>query len=120
MASGQFDSFVKLADTLRELELTVGTAARPVIAEIRTRLIEAVAFRDKGDVAAAVTTIHQAMEQLAVLAGTLDPAEGALMTLIAQRFTGALAQEDRGTAKESVNFMRHRAGDPKDDPNSDW
>ncbi len=115
-----FDSFLKLADTLRELEVTMGPAAQPVIAEIRTRLVEALALRDKGDVAAGITTIRQAMEQLAALAGTLDPAEGALMNAIAQRFASALSQDDRGTAKESVNFMRHRAGDPKDDPNSDW
>jgi hypothetical protein len=116
----QFDSFIKLADGLRELEVTVGAASRPIIAEIRSRLVEAVAFRDKGDITAGIATLRLAMEQLAALAGTLDPSEGALMKMIAQRFAGALAQDDRGTAKESVNFMRHRAGDPKDDPNTDW
>ncbi len=116
----QFDSFIKLADGLREFEVTVGAASRPVIAEIRSRLVEAVAFRDKGDTAAGIASLRLTMEQLAALASTLDPSEGALMRLIAQRFAGALAQDDRGAAKESVNFMRRRAGDPKDDPNTDW
>jgi hypothetical protein len=115
-----FSSFLKLADSLGELEVTLGAASRPVIASIRSKLIEAATARSRGDVAAGVASLHQAMEQLAGLAATLDPAEGAMMGLIAQRLTGALVQGDRESAKESVNFIRHRAGDPKDDPDTDW
>ncbi|MGH7842580.1 MAG: hypothetical protein ACREQT_13810 [Candidatus Binataceae bacterium] len=114
------DAFVPLAEALRELEVTIGPAARPVIAEVRVRLAEAAALRANGDLPAAIETIRLAMERLSALASGLDPAEGAVMRLIAERFTAALNLGDKGVAKETVNFMRHRAGDPKDDPDSDW
>ena len=40
--------------------------------------------------------------------------------MIADRFSQALNFGDKGTAKETVNFMRHKAGDPKDDPDTEW
>jgi hypothetical protein len=40
------------------------------------------------------------------------------MRLIAERFTRALNFGDKGSAKDVVNFMRHKAGDPKDE--DDW
>jgi hypothetical protein len=43
-----------------------------------------------------------------------------MMKFLAERFTEALDAGDRGAAKEAVNIMRHKAGDPKDEPNSDW
>jgi hypothetical protein len=43
-----------------------------------------------------------------------------LMKLIADRLSDALQTGDKGAAKASVNFMRQRAGDPKDDPDNDW
>ena len=115
-----FDPFLKLGDGLRELEVTIGPGARPAIAEIRTRLAEAIAMRERGDMPNAIATVGRAMDQLAALGSQLDPAEGELMRMIAQRFRHALAGGDKGSAKETVNFMRRRAGDPKDDPNTDW
>jgi len=119
-AKDDLDSFFRLAEGLRELEVTIGPKARPVIAEVRGRLGEAAALRQNGDVPAALGAIRQAMARLAALAGELDPAEGMLMKLIADRFAGALGLGDKGVAKETVNFIRRRAGDPKDDPNTDW
>jgi hypothetical protein len=113
-------SFFKLADGLRELEVTIGPEARPVVAEVRSRLEEAARLRENADLPAALEAIQQAMTQLATLAGKLDPAEGMLMKAIADRFTAALNLGDKGLTKETVNFIRHRAGDPKDDPNVDW
>ncbi len=111
---------LKLANALGELEIVLGERARPVVAEVRARLVEAAASRDKGDVAGALDIIQRAMERLASLAARLDPEEGMMMTMIAQRFTSALTAGDRGTAKEAVDLMRRRAGDPKGDKNSDW
>ena len=119
-ATGELDSFFKLAEGLRELEVTIGPQARPVIAAVRDRLGVAAALRQKGDVPAALDAIRDAMTRLAALASQLDPAEGRLMKLIAERFTSALDLGDKGVAKETVNFIRRRAGDPKDDPNTDW
>jgi hypothetical protein len=111
---------MKLRDSLGELEVTVGPKARPVIAEVRSQLAEAASRRDSGDMPAAITSIRTAMERLASLAVQLDPGEGALMRLIAERFSAALNFGDKDAAKDAVNFMRHKAGDPKDEPNTDW
>ncbi len=113
-----FDSFLKLGESLRELEVTVGPKARPVIAEVRARLREAASQRESGDLPAALATIRLAMQRLAALGGELDAEEGGLMRLIAERFTQALNFGDKGAAKGVVNFMRHKAGDPKDE--DDW
>jgi hypothetical protein len=115
-----FDSFIRLSEGLGELEITIGQAARPVIADVRTRLLEAVARQKNGDTAGAVDIIRRAMERLASLAGTLDPAEAMLMRMISQQFGNALQLGDKDAAKNAVNLMRHKAGDPKDDPDNDW
>jgi hypothetical protein len=114
------DFFLKLSEGLRELEVTVGRKARPVIGDVRNRLAEAAARRENGDMPAALSTIRSAMERLASLGSELDPAEGELMRAIAERFTQALDLGDKGSAKDAVNFMRRKAGDPKDEPDTDW
>jgi hypothetical protein len=118
--SVRFDSFLRLADSLGELEVTIGSAARPVIAEVRTRLAEAVGQQKNGDAPGAIATIRGAMERLSSLAATLDPAEAMLMRMLTERFSNALSIGDKDAAKNAVNLMRHKAGDPKDDPNTDW
>src|SRR5207244_515958 len=114
------DFFLKVSQGLRELEVTVGRKARPVIGDVRNRLAEAAARRENGDLPAALSTIRSAMERLASLGNELDPVEGALRRAIAERLTQALEVGDKGSAKDVVNFMRHKAGDPKDEPDNDW
>ncbi len=118
--SASFDSFVSLGESLGELEVTIGPAARPVIAEVRTRLAEAAARQRNGDMPGALAVIRGAMERLASLTGTLDPAEAMLMRMLTDHFSNALSIGDKTAAKNAVNVMRHKAGDPKDDPNTDW
>jgi hypothetical protein len=118
--AANLDSFFKLGEGLRELEVVVGPKARPVIAEVRTRLAEAAAMRDNGNMPSALAAIRLAMDRLASLGSELDPAEGAMMRFVADRFKQALDLGNKGSAKDAVNFMRHKAGDPKDEPNSDW
>jgi hypothetical protein len=60
------------------------------------------------------------MERLAALASTLDPAEAMLMRTMSEHFSNALRVGDKHIAKDAVNVMRHKAGDPKDEPHSDW
>ena len=115
-----FNSFIRLGEGLGELEVTIGPAARPLIAELRTRLAEAAARGQNGDPAGAVDIIRNAMERLALLAGTLDPAEAMLMRMMSEHFNNALRIGDKDAARNAVNTMRHKAGDPKDDPDSDW
>lgn len=43
--SVNLDSFIRLGESLDELEVTIGPAARPVIAEVRTRLAAAAGIR---------------------------------------------------------------------------
>lgn len=118
--SATFDSFIRLSENLGELEITIGSAARPVIAELRARLIEAATLQKNGDKPAAVAVIRNAMERLARLAGTLDPAEAMLMRMVSENLTKALRLGDKDSAKNALNLIRHKAGDPKDDPNTDW
>ena len=114
------EPFLKLADNLSELEVTIGPLARPVVAEVRERLRSAVASRKRGDLFGSLAELRNAMERLASIGSELDPAEGALMRMVAQRFTEALKLGDKGTAKDAVNLMRHKSGDPKDEDNSKW
>ncbi len=117
--TSQPDSFLQLIDRLGELEVVIGEQARPVVAEVRSRLKEAASARHRGDVPGALAIIGQAMERLAGLASGLDAAEGALMRAIAGSFAQALNAGDRGTAKQAVDMMRNKAGDSSKDPDSD-
>lgn len=120
MNAVSFDSFAKLGECLGELEVTIGPAARPVVVEIRTRLAAATARQKNGDTPGAISIIRDAMQQLASLAASLDPAEAMLMRMISEHFSNALRIGDKDTARSTVNIMRHKAGDPKDEPDSNW
>ncbi len=114
------DRFLKLADNLSELEVTIGERARPVVAEVRERLRAAAGCRERGDLPSALAALREAMERLAAMCSELDPEEGALMRMVAQSFTQSLGLGDKGGAKAAVNLMRHKAGDPKDEDGSQW
>jgi hypothetical protein len=118
--SVRFEAFINLGESLRELELIVGPKARPVVAGVREALNQAAARRQAGDSNGAVTLIRKAMERLAVLGSEVDSEEGAMMRFIAERFGQALSSGDKGAAKEAVSIMRHKAGDPKDEPDRGW
>jgi hypothetical protein len=114
------DPFLRLAESLRELEVVIGEKARPVVAEVSAGLRDAAAARERGDIAAALVAIRLAMERLAALGSELEPREGMLMRAIAERFADALAWGRKGDAKAAVEVMRRRAGDTRDDPDDQW
>jgi len=114
------DSFLKLADGLRELEVVIGEKARPVVAGVRAELNAAIASRERGDITGALGKIRRAMERLAALGSELDPAEGMMMREIARVFMASLDSGEKNLAKESVNVMRRKAGDSKDEDRTDW
>ncbi len=116
----QSDSFLQLIDRLGELEVVIGPQARPVVAELRARLRQAAAARERGDVPGALAIIAQAMERLAGLANSLDAAEGAMMRAIAASFGQALSAGDKGGAKRAVEVMRAKAGDGSKDKDPQW
>src|SRR5271167_1855975 len=99
------DPVTKLAQNLGELEIVIGERARPAIAGVREGLRDALACRERGDMAGSIAAIRIAMERLANLGGTLDEAEGAMMRFIAERFTEALGAGHKGDAKTSVDVM---------------
>src|ERR1700677_1187458 len=113
------DPFTKLAQNLDELEIVIGERARPAIAAVREGLRDALACRERGDMAGSIAAIRVAMERLANLGSSLDPEEGAMMRLIAERFTAALGAGQKGDAKSTVDVMRRKAGDTKDDDKKD-
>jgi hypothetical protein len=114
------EPFLKVAESLGELELALGKNARPAIAQVRADLTEAMAKRQAGDAPAALSLIRRAMARLSALGGELDPSEGAMMRLVAERFSQALTRGDKSTAKDAVNIMRHKAGDQQDEKKDDW
>ena len=107
------DSFLKLAENLGELEVVIGPKARPVVAEVRAGLRDAIACRERGDLPGALAAIERAMERLAALGTQLDPTEGAMMRALAQHFSQALNAGLKGEAKVAVNVMKTKAGDPR-------
>src|ERR1700730_13795141 len=113
------DSFLKLADGLRELEVVIGEKARPVVVQVRKELREAVASRERGDMSGTLEQIHRPSERLANLVAEVDPAEGAMMREIARIFMQSLNFGEKGAAKEDSNVILHKPGDPKDDDHSD-
>jgi hypothetical protein len=114
------DPFTRLAQNLGELEIVIGERARPAIAGAREALRDALACRERGDMAGSLAAIRLAMERLAALGSTLDQKEGAMMRLIADRFATALGAGHKDDAKTSVDLMRRKAGDTKDDADKDW
>ena len=118
--TASFETFLNLGDSLGELELIAGPKARPVIAMMRNQLIAAAAKRQAGDAQGALALITQAMGNLVAIGIEVDSNEGAMMRAIADRFGQAMSAGDKGSAKEAVTLMRHKAGDPKDDPSNDW
>ncbi len=114
------DPFLKLADRLGELEIIVGERARPVVAELRESLHGAIARRQAGDLPGSLALLRRAMERLTAMGGELDPEEGALMRMVAERFGQALETGDKGAARTAVKIMRQKSGDPSDEDNSSW
>jgi hypothetical protein len=95
---------------LGELEIVIGANARPTVAAVRTRLIQAMAARDRGDPVEALRLIGAAMEELATLADKLDPGEAMLMRALSDRFRSALLRGDLPEAKQDMDVMFDRAG----------
>ena len=115
------DSFLKLAENLGELEVVIGPKARPVVAEVRAGLRDALACRERGDLPGALAAIERAMDRLAALGTQLDPAEGAMMRTLAQHFSRALSAGLKGEAKVAANVMKNKAGDPQGgDDGNQW
>ena len=100
----------QLVGRLSELEVVLGDAARSVLPVVRTRLVEAIAARDRGDPPAAIAKIGDAMDRLSALADQLDPAEAMLMRALAHRFRSALLRGDHAGAQQTAATMFEKSG----------
>lgn len=95
---------------LDELAAVFGAEAEGVLGAVRAGLLRAMAARDRGDGAAAVTHIGEAMDRLVALAERLDPAEAVLMRTVAEQFRAALLRRNTGEARQSADVMFERSG----------
>jgi len=99
-----------LFSRMGELKVVLGPKAAPGVGEVERHLREGLAARERGDMHGAITKISQAMDFLAGLAADADPAEGAMMRAVAERFKQALAHGALGEAKKTAEVMRERSG----------
>lgn len=109
------ENFVTRID---ELEKVIGPHARPVIESVKAKMLEGLAARDRGDQAASMAAIAQAMTEIAQLADGLDGAEGQLMRGLTQQFFTSLSRGDEGGAERDLDAIQARAGKPKTDVRS--
>lgn len=115
MDDAALDSFLKLADNLSELEVTLGERARPMVAEVRRGLLDAVACRRRGDLPGALALLRSAMERLAAMGIASDSEQAAPTRMVARRFAEALRPGGKGAVKDTVDVIRHKTGGPQDE-----
>jgi hypothetical protein len=71
---------------------------------------QGLAARDRGDAAAAVTRIVEAMDLLAELATTAPGLDGQMLRAMAENFRNALGRGSLGEAKAAADVMRDQSG----------
>ncbi len=96
-----------------DLATALGPHAGAGLGRIKARLEQAVSMRGDGRVEEAVGQVLTAMQELAQLATTLDPAEAQAMQALASTFQSALRGGKPANAAESVDAMRERSGAKK-------
>ncbi|MCK6554824.1 hypothetical protein L6Q96_09625 [Candidatus Binatia bacterium] len=95
---------------LGDLEAALGPSVRPILGAVRTRLITAMAARDRGEMLEAISDVAMAMEELAACADDLDPAEAAAMRMASRSLRVALLRGDEPGARGSAAAMLERSG----------
>ena len=96
-----------------ELKAMLGPAAAPGVDAVAELLREGLAARERGDASTAVARIGTAMDRLAALAGSADPAEGAMMRAVADHFRRALGRRGaRGRGADARAFRQRRPSPP--------
>jgi hypothetical protein len=100
----------QLVSGLTELEVVLGEVGKQVVPAIRTRLIEAMAARDRGDSQTMVRAVGAAMRELAAVGDRVGQGEGRMMTALAERFERSLLQGDLANAKKDMDVMFDRSG----------
>lgn len=104
------ESLEALIAGFADLQTALGPGAAAGLAGIQGRLEHAVSLRKDGRVQEAVQEILVAMQSLAELAGSLDPAEAQAMQALAGSFQSALQAGQAAHAADSVDSMRKKSG----------
>ncbi len=103
-----------LVNGLERLGSVLGEAAGVRLERVRAELLGAVAARDKGDPAEVKSRIGRAMEELAILGESLDPAEGMAMRALAEQFVSGLDRGDSDAVERNLDEIQARTGRPKE------
>lgn len=93
-----------------QLETVLGAAGREAALSIRSRIINAMAARDRGDTEDMIDSISSAMRDLATAAGRISPGDGQAMAAVAEHFRRSLLRGDVASAKEGMDIMFDQSG----------
>ena len=99
-----------LLTRLDEIAVVVGPATAPRLGAVREGLARALTLHAGGDVRAATYAIAAAMQELANIAGALDPVEAEAMRAVAAQFGGAMARGETAEMQRASELMRERSG----------
>jgi hypothetical protein len=93
-----------------ELQVILGPGSAAGVARLEALMQQGLAARDRGDAAAAVTRIVEAMDLLAELATTAPGLDGQMLRAMAENFRNALGRGSLGEAKAAADVMRDQSG----------
>jgi hypothetical protein len=93
-----------------ELRHALGPDGAAGVVQVEAMIAQALAARDRGDGAAALAGIVEAMQRLADLATKAGSPEGALLRGMAERFRQAVVHTDLSQAKDAAETMREQSG----------
>jgi hypothetical protein len=93
-----------------EMKVVLGPRAAPEVDRLGSLVQQALAARERGDAAAAVARIGEAMRGLAALATHALPAEAPALRGMVERFQQAMHRGAVGEAREAADVMRARSG----------
>ena len=93
-----------------ELRAILGPRAAAGVDGLEALMQQGLAARERGDRAAAVGLVVQAMRRLAELAADSDAVEAPLLRGMAENFAAALERGALGDAKAAAEVMRERSG----------
>lgn len=99
-----------LAVGLDELETIFGPSAAPVVREVRSALLAALAARDRGDAPAVMRDLQRAMTTLSQLFANTDPQQAAEMGTMIVGLQQALQSGGGEEARRIAEEMRKRSG----------
>ena len=93
-----------------ELKHALGAGGAERVGALEAVIAEALAARDRGDQAAALARIVDAMQRLAELSSDAGAPDAPMLRMMAQRFRQAVGHADVSQAKDAAEVMRVQSG----------